>query len=362
MTPLETLGTKFVLCRPLGGLNDMLCQIEICIRYAEKTHRSVIVDPGENQLARQIFSRLIVHSSHVNVKICGTDSDLKFLEGLSTFPRELTGRITSYEPVTIEQQDPNARFDNRTGVELAFDLDSDYKEEVLIHHRSGGGNQSKTMLPRIEITPSAREEIQELLSKIPKNYEALHVRSSDYETNVNRFLKLLAPRIEGKKVLVCSDNPEVIRSAKTRIQGAEFFSLQPPNFGKTGAVTHAPENNVLERVAECNAILILAELVAVSRADHLFTTFIERKPFYRTVRLSGFSFLLGQCISQADSVRLFEWLGLRDSLIPRGERFVVLAPWRIKLLQELQSHRHSLSKRLRKQLNAKTSFKSRSTI
>jgi len=35
---------RYVLCRPLGGLNDILCQIERCCRYAVRFDRIVVVE------------------------------------------------------------------------------------------------------------------------------------------------------------------------------------------------------------------------------------------------------------------------------------------------------------------------------
>ncbi|MEY3069700.1 MAG: hypothetical protein RLZZ456_1399 [Pseudomonadota bacterium] len=35
---------RYLLCRPEGGFNDMLCQIELCWHYAEANGRTLIVD------------------------------------------------------------------------------------------------------------------------------------------------------------------------------------------------------------------------------------------------------------------------------------------------------------------------------
>ena len=35
---------RLLLCRPQGGLNDMLCQIEICCAYGEAYDRTTIID------------------------------------------------------------------------------------------------------------------------------------------------------------------------------------------------------------------------------------------------------------------------------------------------------------------------------
>ena len=39
-----TTGRRLLICRPLGGLNDLLCQIERACRYGERFGREVVVD------------------------------------------------------------------------------------------------------------------------------------------------------------------------------------------------------------------------------------------------------------------------------------------------------------------------------
>ena len=38
------MSEQVVLCRPEGGFNDILCQIELCWRYADAHERVLVVD------------------------------------------------------------------------------------------------------------------------------------------------------------------------------------------------------------------------------------------------------------------------------------------------------------------------------
>lgn len=53
---------RLLLCRPLGGLNDILCQIESCCRYAERFGRTVVVETDFHctKSFRDDFSRYFV--------------------------------------------------------------------------------------------------------------------------------------------------------------------------------------------------------------------------------------------------------------------------------------------------------------
>src|SRR5947209_3468047 len=46
---------RLLLCRPQGGLNDMLCQIEKCCQYADRVGRTVIVDTDYARSAPATF-------------------------------------------------------------------------------------------------------------------------------------------------------------------------------------------------------------------------------------------------------------------------------------------------------------------
>jgi hypothetical protein len=47
---LERMNDRFVLCMPAGGLNDVLCQIEKCWRYAERHGRKLVIDTAKTGL------------------------------------------------------------------------------------------------------------------------------------------------------------------------------------------------------------------------------------------------------------------------------------------------------------------------
>ena len=87
---------RMLLCRPRGGLADMLSQIERCCRYAERTNRIVIVDAkfGAESYGDE-FDRYFL--SRQTRLILGARDLHPVFDRASTFPAYLQGRVSSYD-------------------------------------------------------------------------------------------------------------------------------------------------------------------------------------------------------------------------------------------------------------------------
>src|SRR6201995_4369148 len=88
---------RLVLCRPQGGLNDILCQIEWVCCYAERHGRAVVIDTdyAHANSFRDRFSDYFV-SGQRNL-ILNAAPIAATLEQLAVFPPHLAGRMTRYE-------------------------------------------------------------------------------------------------------------------------------------------------------------------------------------------------------------------------------------------------------------------------
>ena len=108
---------SYLLCRPRGGLNDTLCMIEMCWRYAEKFDRQLIIDTKNSALFEDFdkYFRFIDKTVAVTGSI--SDALLQHLNTLPCNPKALEGRVDTYRTVFIhgkgfcdEKTDFNLRF------------------------------------------------------------------------------------------------------------------------------------------------------------------------------------------------------------------------------------------------------------
>ena len=121
-----------LLCRPRGGLNDMLSQIERCCRYAEMTDRSVIVDTkfGRESFGDDFDRYFISRQSRLVLSASELRADLDRAE---VFPTGLKGRVSSYD--WYRDETSKLHVDRQTGEPLTFDFAQDYPHDLLVHQQ-----------------------------------------------------------------------------------------------------------------------------------------------------------------------------------------------------------------------------------
>ena len=146
------MAERYVLCRPQGGLNDMLCQIEACCEYAAKFDRKVIVDTafGGSLYFRDVFGRYFV--SQDNLLILQNYEEIIKAAGDLIFPRFIADRIDNYQS---DYDDNDGWVDSISRLPLTFDFAKNYTESMLLHHQAGGGRKSFNALTRLRIHNSS---------------------------------------------------------------------------------------------------------------------------------------------------------------------------------------------------------------
>jgi hypothetical protein len=185
---------RFVLCRPEGGLNDMLCQIEATYAYAVKSERSVIVDTNYqgSRAFKDSFSNYF--SSLDSRLILDTDILQDRFDICTVFPTYITGRLKSY--TTVWSSEISNWADSETNSSLTYDFDRLYDEQILLHHACGGGQISLNALSKLELQDDLIYSLAQRINAIGQPYSAIHIRNTDYKSdykpalhNLKRFIK-----------------------------------------------------------------------------------------------------------------------------------------------------------------------------
>ena len=155
----------------------MLCQIEKCCRYAERTDRTVIVDTNyryspyfKDDLSRYLVSR------QSRLSLCAEEFQDRF-DQWQVYPDPLSGRVNDY--TVIRDEKTYVRYDTQSRVPVTFDFGKDYPHQLLIHHQGGGGELSLMALLRMKIGPAVADQLKTRYHAIGKQYSAIHVRNTD---------------------------------------------------------------------------------------------------------------------------------------------------------------------------------------
>jgi len=217
---------KFVLCIPHGGLNDSLCQIELCWQYCEREDRKLIIDLSKSGFMVGGFLDYfeLLHKGEDIQELDSTNT--VWLNSLRCYPHEFKGRI--HRISFVWHKETRKFYDQQSGRAITFDFSRRYYENLLIHQQCGGGNLSWKIFDRINFSAELKFVINSRLLSLPSEYVAIHVRNTDYRTNYESELKLLINDFEGKNVLICSDDATVFRFVRVNFTRSKLFTLSEP--------------------------------------------------------------------------------------------------------------------------------------
>jgi hypothetical protein len=282
------VSERYLLCRPEGGFNDMLCQIELCWRYAETHGRTLIVDSAVTGFGDD-FATYFRLGKGQQAELQLAPERLRQLNAASTFPEAVQGRLADYTKIWSDQA---WRFvDASSHAPLTFDAGRRYPQACLLHHQHGGGTVSLDALRRLRLQPELAGHIRGRIAGLGSDYDAIHVRHTDYVTDIDRFFGNLAGKLAGRRVLVCSDNAEVIALARSTFTRADIVTVSDvPDLGGLPIHVHAKAAGI--PAGQLNRDM-LTDLFALAGSAHLYITRIVDGPggHLPYQQLSGFSFL-----------------------------------------------------------------------
>ena len=291
VTGCKNENEAYVLCRPRGGLNDTLCQIERCWLYAEDTGRTLLVDASRSSFASRISEVFQPRAGTPAVCFDPDEELLARLDTLTCHPRQLCGRLATYRP-----QPATAGIwyvDAETSAPLTFDFRRGYRARVLVHENVGGGPKACHFLERVVLAPALRDlvlgRLADLLNRDPaRGYLAVHVRNTDIRTDFERLFASIAPRVQGRTLLVCSDDAGVVRRAREVFTSSHVVSVgNVPD--RNGAPLHLGAAVAEEAARRAQAVEAIVDLVALGGAETVFHASDSVLGASRRRVVSGFS-------------------------------------------------------------------------
>ena len=263
---------KLLLCRPQGGLNDILSEVGKCLAYARKFNRL-----------------LIVETDYVNTHHFQDRFDHYFISHddrmiLNAAP--FRGQIAQHEvkpAIGINDYDSGLG-----GAPLTFDFAIDHAEPLLLHDSAGRQKKwnAQIALASLSLAPALREALQKRLVALGPNFTALHIRHTDYKTDYKR--NLLKINFRGADpIFLATDNAAVVADCtallgKTRVMTFTALTSKP------GQPLHHGQDRHNVRQRNEDAIL---DVLTLASAKHLI--FFRRDNGRREVlpTYSGFSVL-----------------------------------------------------------------------
>lgn len=223
---MNVIDQKYLLCRPRGGLNDSLCQIQKCFDYAKRYQRELIIDARESGLMGEFAD--FFRPSNQDVKVYGSrvEFDYSALLGCSRYPDVIFDGPQKYEADFSFLPNHKNYIAKTSDTLLTFDFNRNYEEQVLIHEQCGGGTTSFGFLENFRLADSILAIAKARLKDLHGDYLSIHVRNTeDYLTNYPYFFHKIFPKVVNKKLLVCSDDPGVVVYARNFFIHTQIISV-----------------------------------------------------------------------------------------------------------------------------------------
>ncbi|MBC7146450.1 MAG: hypothetical protein H5U24_13760 [Thioclava marina] len=288
-------GKRYLLARPCGGFNDCLVQLDAARRHAERFGRTLVIDTNLSGL-KAGFETLFETRPNFGCPVILWSPEIgAALDRIpSVQPAELTHRITSYQ--SAYDDETWLHRDTQTNALTSVDLERDHPETLLIQERAGGGIESLRILRRVSLRTEVATEIAARLSTLGTDYDAIHIRHSDYRTDFEGFLQRISPIFAGRKLLVCTDSAEVKEAAPHLLgTSVEVISIaEPPD--TNGRPLHDTE--LADRHA-ANLDLV-TEIIAMARAQRFVFTQLDRT--HLNWKFSGFAKLVAAIRAAPDTL------------------------------------------------------------
>ena len=186
---------NIVLCKPRGGLNDILVQIEKCWKYAIEHNRCLHIDTSRSGLLDDFQNYFILPK--------GVFSGSPNLQPpFNCNPEFLSNNISDY-PLNFNAEKRNYTY-TPNGELVTFDFSRSHPHQILVHEQCGGGLDSFHALRKLNLQPKIASHIYKLVSELGE-YDAVHVRNTDYKTNYREFFSEIDKKL-GDRIVLCTDD------------------------------------------------------------------------------------------------------------------------------------------------------------
>jgi hypothetical protein len=213
---MDISSHKFILCIPGGGINDMIQQIMFTFEYAKKYNRKSIIDTTKTRsFKHNIFDFFDVKEE----TLLTYDPDMFY--NLVKKNKHLTIHPNVIIPDTIDIFFNETTFSNSymtyayKNTSTQLDGSKHYDEDIVVHSNCGFGRGICSFLKFFVPKPIILTELRSRFSQLGENYLAIHIRNTDYVSDVSGSIITLADKISAHDVVfLASDDAGVISRFK----------------------------------------------------------------------------------------------------------------------------------------------------
>ena len=215
------MSERYLICFPQGGIHDMWSRIQYALQYCEKEGRILVLDTTKNWFRDDWRSYFSISSPLVYTG--DTPELITRLLQKDVFPSELYGKTYEELPHAVWIAPGHMEMN---GIIVSIPLLS-YKESVVVYSDCGSSQHILPLFSKLQFTVRILNEFVSRRSLLPEKYLSIHIRHTDYKSNVDDFIEKYRHVLEKWPLFVASDHFDTIQRCKREFKHVYSFSAIP---------------------------------------------------------------------------------------------------------------------------------------
>ena len=211
--------TKYVLCMPMGGLNDMCNIIYNCLLYCRKFNRILVIDTRQSCHFKDSIHKYI-EMNDPNIYTGLIESWYSTIDSKTIYPEYVKDIIHTINPKWIK---PQTFYHGEIGP-LHFDVNNNYSHDILVYARCGGGRVIHKLLSPYRLKDIVKNVFIKRRAVLPLSYLGIHIRHSDILSDIASFMKKYRNIFLKNPIFIASDNADVIKLFRETYKEVYTFS------------------------------------------------------------------------------------------------------------------------------------------
>lgn len=269
-----SLEPTYIICIPQGGLIDMFNVIYRCHEYAKKYHRILLIDTTSGWFNDDINDYIQFHTPYIYT---GHPNTLNYkIKDLSVYPNSVDIMNPKF-PEKRKNTDSLGVSYYLNDRNLSYSLDKGFDERILVYSMCRqGGYHFNDLLHICTLSDMVKKAYWSARSRLPSYYIGVHVRNTDYSSNVPEFIKMHEKQFSEKALFIATDNLNSLESFKEKYGSNVFSFTNIPD--SSGNPLHEVGNRTKEESRKYN-IDTFVDLLLLATANE----------YYYSCKESGFS-------------------------------------------------------------------------
>jgi len=215
--------TKYIICKPRGGLNDIFGFVTMCLKYAIRFNRILVIDTRKSlHFKDNFFKYFDINNANKHIYTSNIDTLYNSIQKCTLFAANtITTTPRNKQHINYNDFDP---FKHNIRI---IDLNTDYPEDVILYG-SNNANLTKDIIyffKNFNLTPMVLNKLKTRINTMPNKYISVHIRNTDYKSNVILFIKNNYSQLKNKHIFLATDDKNSIELFKTHFTPSHIYTF-----------------------------------------------------------------------------------------------------------------------------------------